>query len=76
MVLLDFPESPNIITNFQYSERVAFHIEAAEFIPDNSELTLLIHAIAIRNRNHPLYNHSNTIMYRLSRFISIRKWRN
>ena len=41
MILLDFPESLNIITDSQYAERGVLHIEISEFIPDNSELILL-----------------------------------
>ena len=41
MILLDFPESLNIITDSQYAERVVFHLEIAELITDDSELTLL-----------------------------------
>jgi hypothetical protein len=56
-VLLAFSESLNIITDSQYAERVVLHIETAEFIPDNLELTLLfmqLHNIYFRNRNYPL----------------------
>ena len=38
MVLLDFPESLNIITDYQYTERVVLHIRRDECIP---ELTLI-----------------------------------
>ena len=41
MVLLDYPKSINIITDSLYVERVVLHIETAEFVPDNSELSLL-----------------------------------
>ena len=57
-VLLAFSESLNIITDSQYAERVVLHIETAEFVPDNLELTLLfmqLHNIYFRNRNYPLY---------------------
>jgi hypothetical protein len=37
-----FSDSFNIITNSQYAERVVLHIETAELIPDNSELSLLL----------------------------------
>jgi hypothetical protein len=52
MVLLDFPEFLNIITDFQYEERVVLRIETAEFIPGNSKLTLLLMQQAIRNSNY------------------------
>ena len=39
MVLRDFKELLNIVTNSQYAERVVLHIEIAEFIPDDTELT-------------------------------------
>lgn len=42
MVLLDYLESLNIITDSLYAERVVLHTERAEFVPDNSELTLLL----------------------------------
>ncbi|KAL6082528.1 hypothetical protein STEG23_004612 [Scotinomys teguina] len=38
MVLMDFTEPLNIVTDSQYAERVVLHIETAEFIPDNTEL--------------------------------------
>lgn len=56
MLLLNFPESLNIITDSQYAERVGLHIETTEFIPDNSELTILFMQLqqAIRNKNYLL----------------------
>ncbi|KAL6040241.1 hypothetical protein STEG23_020317 [Scotinomys teguina] len=47
----------NIVTDSQYAERVVLHIETAEFIPDESELTSLFIQLQdiIRNRKHPLY---------------------
>ena len=42
MVLLDYPEILGIITDHLYVERVVLHIETAEFVPDNSELALLL----------------------------------
>ncbi|KAL6087838.1 hypothetical protein STEG23_011789 [Scotinomys teguina] len=57
LVLMDFSESLNIVTDSQYAERVVLHIETAEFIPDESELTSLFIQLQdiIRNRKHPLY---------------------
>ncbi|KAL6044970.1 hypothetical protein STEG23_011887 [Scotinomys teguina] len=57
MVLMDFTEPLNIITDSQYAERVVIHIETAEFIPDNIELTSLFIQLQeiIRNREHPIY---------------------
>ncbi|KAL6038242.1 hypothetical protein STEG23_034915 [Scotinomys teguina] len=57
MVLMDFTEPLNIVTDSQYAERVVLHIETAEFIPDNTELTLLFIQLQeiIRNREHPIY---------------------
>ena len=56
MVLSDFQESLNIVTDFQYAETVVLHIETAKLIPDDSELTsLFIQLQLIRNRNHSLY---------------------
>ena len=39
MVLRDFKESFNIVTDSQYAERIVFHIETAEFITDDTELS-------------------------------------
>ena len=36
MVLMDFNEPLNIVTDSQYAERVVLHIETAEFIPDDT----------------------------------------
>ena len=57
MVLLDFPEPLNIVTDSQHAGRFVSHIETIELIPDDSELTLLFVQLQdiIRNRNHPLY---------------------
>ncbi|KAL6061548.1 hypothetical protein STEG23_000991, partial [Scotinomys teguina] len=57
LVLMDFSEPLNIVTDSQYAERVVLHIETAEFIPDESELTSLFIQLQdiIRNRKHPLY---------------------
>ena len=53
----------NIITDFQYAERVVLHIETAEFILANSELTLLFMKLVIvtmkqviRNRKYIIYH--------------------
>lgn len=55
-VLSDFQESLYIITDSQYAERV-LHIETAELIQDDSELTSLFTQWQqmIRNRSHPRY---------------------
>ncbi|KAL6061183.1 hypothetical protein STEG23_011259, partial [Scotinomys teguina] len=57
MVLMDFTEPLNIVTDSQYAERVVLHIETAEFIPDSTELTSLFIQLQeiIRNRKHPIY---------------------
>ncbi|KAL6093193.1 hypothetical protein STEG23_016117 [Scotinomys teguina] len=57
MVLMDFTEPLNIVTDSQYAERVVLHIETAEFIPDNTELSSLFIQLQeiIRNREHPIY---------------------
>ncbi|KAL6031758.1 hypothetical protein STEG23_037209 [Scotinomys teguina] len=57
LVLMDFSEPLNIVTDSQYAERVVLRIETAEFIPDESELTSLFIQLQdiIRNRKHPLY---------------------
>ena len=57
MVLLHYLESLNIITHSLYVERVVLHIETAECVPDNSELTLLFRQLqqAIESRNYQLF---------------------
>ena len=52
MVLRDFKEPLNIVTDSQYAERVILHIKTAEFIPDETELTSLFVQVQdmIRNR--------------------------
>ena len=47
----------NIVTDSQYTERVVLHIETADLIWDDSELTSLFTQWQqmIRNRSHPLY---------------------
>ena len=57
MVLRDFKEPLNIVTDSQYAERVILHIETAEFIPDDTELTSLFIQVQdiIRNRLCPMY---------------------
>ncbi|KAL6038262.1 hypothetical protein STEG23_034935 [Scotinomys teguina] len=54
---MDFSEPVNIVTDSQYAEKVVLHIETAELIPDESELTSLFIQLQdiIRNRKHPLY---------------------
>lgn len=56
MVLSDFQEPLNIVTDSQYAERVVLHIETAELIQDYSELTSLFIQLQqkIRNRSYPL----------------------
>ena len=41
MVLRDFKESLNIVTDSQYADRIVLHIETTEYILDDTELTLL-----------------------------------
>ena len=41
MLLMDFMELLNKVTNLQYAERVVLHIETAKFIPDDTDLNLL-----------------------------------
>ena len=57
MVLRDFKEPLNIVTGLQYVKRVILHIETAEFIPDDTDLTsLFIQVLDItRNRLCPIY---------------------
>ena len=57
MVLRDFKEPLNIVTDSQYVERVVLHIETSEFIPDDIELTSLFIQVQdiIRNRLCSIY---------------------
>ena len=57
MVLRDFKEPFNIVTDSQYTERVILHIETTEFILDDTELTILFIQVQdiIRNRLSPVY---------------------
>jgi hypothetical protein len=57
MVSSDFPKSLNVVTDLQYAERTVFHVETAERIVDDSELTLLFIQLQqmIKNRNHLSY---------------------
>ena len=41
MVLRDFKEPLNIVTDLQYAERVVMNIETTEYIPDDTELASL-----------------------------------
>ena len=41
MVLLDFTAPLDVITDSQYAEGVVLHIETADIIPDDTDLTLL-----------------------------------
>ena len=52
MVLRDFKEPLNVVTVSQYAERDILHIETAEFIQDDTELTSLFIQVQdiIRNR--------------------------
>ena len=51
MVLRDFKEPLNIVTDSQYAERVILHIKTAEFIPDDTELTSLFVQVQDMMRN-------------------------
>ena len=57
MVLLDFTEPLNIITDSQYAEGIVLHSETDDIIPDNTDLTLLFIQLQgiIRDRIYPLY---------------------
>ena len=57
MVLSDFQESLNIVTDSQYAERVVFPIQTVDLIQEESELTSLFFQLPqlIRNRSHSLY---------------------
>lgn len=56
MVLLDFQESLNIVTDSHYAERVVLCTETVELIQDDAKLTSLFIQLqqVIRNKNHPL----------------------
>lgn len=71
LTVLYFPESLNIVTDFQYAERVVLHIETAKLTLDDSVLTsLFIQLQVFRNRNQPLYI-THQILYRSTRPCSI-----
>ena len=57
MVQRDFKAPLNIVTDSQYAERIVLHIETAEFILDDTELTSLFIQVQdiIRNRLCPIY---------------------
>jgi hypothetical protein len=57
MILSDFKESLNIVTDSQYTERIFLYIETAELIQNGSKLTSMFIQLQqmIRNRSHPLY---------------------
>ena len=57
MVLRDFKEPLKIVTDPQHAERVVLYIESAEFIPDDTELTLLFIQVQdiIKNRFCSMY---------------------
>ena len=57
VVLFDYPELLKIITDYWYAERVVLYIEIAEFVSDNTLLTILFIDFqeTIRNKNHLLY---------------------
>ena len=57
MVLRDFKEPLNIVTDSQYAESVVLYIETVEFMPDDTELTSLFIQVQdiIRNRLCPIY---------------------
>ena len=57
MVLRDFKEPLNMVTDSQYTERVVLQTETTEFIQGDTELTsLLIHfQDIIINRFYPIY---------------------
>lgn len=41
LMVLHYSESLNIITDSLYEKRVVLYTETAEFVPDNSKLTLI-----------------------------------
>lgn len=57
MVLRDFEEPLNIVSNLQYVERIVLHIENIEFIPNDTELIFLFIQLqdTISIRYHPIY---------------------
>ena len=57
IVLRDFNEALNIVTDSQYAEKFILHIETAEFIPDDIELNSLFIQVQdiIRNKLCPIY---------------------
>ena len=71
MVLVDFTEPLNIVTDSQYAERVVLHVETADFVNDKSELTSLFIQLQeiIRNRDHP-FHITHSIPYMFARSFS------
>ena len=57
MVIRNFKEPLNIVTDSQHAEIVVLHIETAEFIPDHTKLTSLFIQVQdiIRNKLRPIY---------------------
>ena len=57
IILRDFKYPLNVVTDSQCAERVILHIETAEFISDNTELTSLFIQVQdmTRNRLFPTY---------------------
>ena len=57
IVLIDFTKPLYIVTDSQYAERDVLCIVTVEFIPDDTELTLLFIQVQdiIRNRLCPVY---------------------
>ena len=57
MVLRDFEEPLNKVSNLQYVERIVLHIENIKFIPNDTELILLFIQLqdTIIIRDHAIY---------------------
>ena len=55
-MLRDLKDPLNIVTHPQYAQEVVLHSKTAEFIMDDTELTLLFIQLQdiIRNMNHPI----------------------
>ena len=51
MVLRDFKEPLNIVTDSQYAVKVILHVETTEFIPDDTDLTSLLIQVQDMTKN-------------------------
>lgn len=71
-----FPEPLTVVTESQYAERLVLHVASAEFIPHNSEITLIFEtATGNPKQKLSMIAHPQSVTHRLARSISPRKGR-